>query len=139
MISYIYLLLITTICYLWQGIAKEQVDFFKLASKNNSVNMKYDYLYTAIVNVRTLCNNGGCKSGIRVNLPNYKYSHEAKVCEDNGTYYAFYTDSILKEKPPVSLSDNSELSLISVKDIPVVCKNNSDSNSNEDDYALKKS
>ena len=137
MISYIYMLLITVICYLWQGIVKEQVDIFKMASTNTSVNMKYDYLYTAIVNVSSLCNNNNCTSGMTVHLPNYKSSYQAKVCENNGIYYAFYTDNILTQKPTVSLTADSVFSLIHVKDIPVICKNTSVTG-NEDNYALKK-
>lgn len=140
MISYIYMLLITVICYLWQGIAKEQVDFFKMASANTSVNMKYDYLYTAIVNVNSLCGSGttnSCTSGMIVNLPNYKSSYRAKVCEYNGIYYAFYTDAILTQKPTVSLTADSGFSLIHVKDIPSICKDQSNI-SNEDNYALSK-
>ena len=131
------MLLITVICYLWQGIVKEQVDFFKMASTNTSVNMKYDYLYTAIVNVSSLCNVNGCTSGMTVDLPNYKSSYQAKVCENNGIYYAFYTDNILTQKPTVSLTADSVFSLIHVKDIPVICKNTSVTG-NEDNYALKK-
>lgn len=137
MTSYIYMLLITVICYLWQGIAKEQVDFFKMASTNTSVNMKYDYLYTAIVNVSSLCNVNGCTSGMTVDLPNYKSSYQAKVCENNGVYYAFYTDAILTQKPTVSLTPDSGFSLIRVKDIPYFCKTQSNT-SNEDNYALRK-
>ncbi|HBA8915552.1 TPA: hypothetical protein J1245_004703, partial [Escherichia coli] len=79
-------------------------------------------------------NNNNCKSGMSVNLANYKFSHEAKVCEENGIYYAFYTENILTQKPPVSLT--ADFSLISVKDIPTVCKNSNTQN-NEDSYALK--
>ncbi|HAW7153485.1 TPA: hypothetical protein JLB60_004386 [Escherichia coli] len=137
MISYIYMLLITVICYLWQGIAKEQVDFFKMASTNTSVNMKYDYLYTAIVNASSLCNHNSCSSGMTVNLPNYKSSYQAIVCEHKGTYYAFYTDAILTQKPTVSLTPDSDFSLIRVKNIPSICKTQSNT-SNEENYALSK-
>ncbi|EHV75026.1 hypothetical protein ECDEC6E_1798 [Escherichia coli DEC6E] len=72
-----------------------------------------------------------------VHLPNYKSSYQAKVCENNGIYYAFYTDNILTQKPTVSLTADSVFSLIHVKDIPVICKNTSVTG-NEDNYALKK-
>lgn len=140
MVSYIYMLLITVICYLWQGIAKEQVDFFKMASANTTVNMKYDYLYTALVNVESLCVDNtinSCKSGMIVNLPDYKSPYQAKVCESENNYYAFYTDAILTQKPTVSLTADSGFSLIRVKDIPSICKEQHNI-SNEDSYALIK-
>ncbi|MED8104184.1 hypothetical protein Q5512_25095 [Escherichia coli] len=136
MVSYIYMLLITVIAYLWQGIAKEQVDFFKMASNNISINIKYDYLYTTLEKANDLCNSGSCISSMRVMLPDYKYSHEAKICKNGGDYYAFYSDPILTEKPPVSLPDNSGFSLIDVNDIPITCKTNVIGN-NKKVYALK--
>ncbi|EES3921523.1 hypothetical protein FQY55_004798, partial [Escherichia coli] len=133
-----YMLLITVIGYLWQGIAKEQVDFFKMASNNTTISMKYDYLYTAIVNAESLCgnSNSSCSSGMSVNLPNYKFSHTAKVCKYDSVFYAFYNDAILTQKPPVSLASDAGFSLISVKDVPAICKDSN--NTNEDNYALKK-
>ncbi|EPX8541942.1 hypothetical protein ACW3QN_004440 [Escherichia coli] len=137
MISYIYMLLITVIVYLWQGISKEQVDFFKMASSNISVSIKYDYLYTALEKKDDLCSKpDSCLSSTIVKLSGYKYSHDAKICESGGDYYAFYSESILTEKPPVSLPDDSGISLINAKDIPKVCGNNTIDDKKRN-YALK--
>ncbi|EOW4438499.1 hypothetical protein ACOXN6_003627 [Shigella sonnei] len=142
MISYIYMLLITIICYLWQGIAKEQVDFFKMASNNTSVSMKYDYLYTALVNADSLCKKGDCNSGKEIKLSNYKTSYEAKICQVRDSYYAFYTDSTLTQKPPVSLTTDSQISLFELKDVPIICKGatgtQTGTQSGHNNYALLK-
>ena len=147
MISYIYMLLITVVCFLWQGIAREQVDFFKRASEYTSVSMKYDYLYTALKKAKEICaesstgarTGSGCSTGAEIKIDGYKYPHKAKVCKDgSNVYFAFFTAPVLTEKPPVSLP--SDISLIKASDIPRTCSvgsgSDTDSN-NERIYALK--
>ncbi|HAZ3475016.1 TPA: hypothetical protein J1Y50_004245 [Escherichia coli] len=138
MISYIYMLLITVICFLWQGITKEQVDFFQMASNNIRVSIKYDYLYTSLVNAKKLCGNQNCATGETVSLPDYKIPYKAIICKKENVYYAFYLDTILTEKPPVSLANDQGFSVISVKDIPSVCRglNANNNNSYGRQYAL---
>lgn len=130
------MLLITIICYLWQGIAKEQVDFYKMASDNTSTSIKYDYLYTILVNAESLCSEGDCYAGKNINFDNYNISYEANICEFGGKYYAFYTESILTQKPRGSLETDSEISLIDLEEVPSICKKNS--YSEDTNYALLK-
>lgn len=136
MISYIYMLLITVICFLWQGITKEQVDFFQMASNNIRVSIKYDYLYTSLVNATNLCAHDTCVGGRTVSLPDYKIPYNARICKSGNVYYAFYSDTILTEKPPVSLANDPGFSVTSVKNIPTVCRNAITNNSNGRGYAL---
>ncbi|EMW3203338.1 hypothetical protein AAEU23_004720 [Escherichia coli] len=124
MISYIYMLLITVVLFLGQGIYKEQTEFFQVAKQRININMRYDYLYTVIQYARehNLCDNSKCISGQVVKLSDYKMD-DAKVCKTvDGHYYAFFSDFVLEQKPITSMPDNKNgLKVVPVTDIPVVC------------------